>query len=169
MSLHQHLQSRLWQVFLESVRSNNQIIPSSPASSTPSTATSRSLRKLATLRTSLSAWSCTTRWRTAPWCWESLNTSCCLLVSLESSCEGKLGKVSHKRGEWVGAADGWRRIGICPLGSCLTPTTWILGLLYISFLPDSTTFKESFETLNLNTTKCPLQTLQTLLDIFYFP
>ena len=49
-------------------------------SSTPSTQMLRNPRTLVPLRTSLSAWSFMTKWRMEPWCWESLNTSFCLLV-----------------------------------------------------------------------------------------
>ena len=51
------------------------------SSFTQSTRRSRIPRTPAPLRTSSSVWSCTTRWRMAPWCLESWNTSSCLLVS----------------------------------------------------------------------------------------
>ena len=60
------------------------------SSSTQSTPMSRSPRRLVTLRTSLSAWSSTTKWRTAPWCLESWNTSCYPSVSQLSCPESEV-------------------------------------------------------------------------------
>ena len=52
-------------------------------SSTPSTLTWRNPKTQDPLRTSLNAWSFMTKWRMAPWCWESWNTSSCLLVNIK--------------------------------------------------------------------------------------
>ena len=71
-------------VFNETCIITSNIYSISISSFTQSTRRSRTPRTPAPLRTSLSVWSCTTRWRMALWCSENSNTFSCLLVSQSS-------------------------------------------------------------------------------------